>query len=169
LTLNDNISVSKPPYIFRYEYTAEPFAVAASERLERGDQPGDVHPADTGRGAARQDAADQGPEPAADHSGVGVQEAAASVGHGAHAQLLAARHDQHAGLLSDGAAEWPRLDRLPQQADERLAVLHVLLHGGHQGAVPGGTGAQEALVALPHPVHDVVPAVRGAQGDHRRV
>ncbi|XP_063825841.1 CCR4-NOT transcription complex subunit 3-like isoform X3 [Ostrinia nubilalis] len=39
----------------------------------------------------------------------------------------------------------------------------------HQGAVPRRQGAQGAELALPHQVHDVVPAPRGAQGHQRGV
>lgn len=52
-------------------------------------------------------------------------------------------------------------------AEHGDAVLCVLLHGGHEGAVFGGARPQEAELALPHQVHDVVPAARGAQ-DHQR-
>ena len=44
------------------------------------------------------------------------------------------------------------------------AVLRVLLHGGHEGAVPRRQGTQKAELALPHQVHDVVPEARGAEG-----
>lgn len=43
-------------------------------------------------------------------------------------------------------------------------LLRILLHGGHEGAVPRRQGAQEAELAVPHQVHDVVPAARGAEG-----
>lgn len=44
------------------------------------------------------------------------------------------------------------------------AILRVLLHGGYESAVPCRQGAQEAELALPHQVHDVVPEARGAEG-----
>ena len=77
----------------------------------------------------------------------------------------------------------------------RDALLHLLLHGstshsvhylkhkrfrscfilrnycaaGNKGSVFSGEGAQEAVVAVSHQVHDVVPATRRTQSDHGRV
>lgn len=49
------------------------------------------------------------------------------------------------------------------------AVLCVLLHGGHEGAVFGCQGAQKAELEISHQVHDVVPAPRGAQNHQRGI
>lgn len=45
---------------------------------------------------------------------------------------------------------------LPATVDGDV-VLRVLLHGGHEGAVPRSQGTQETKLAVPHQVHDVVP------------
>ena len=72
--------------------------------------------------------------------------------------------------------------RLPDAARGRLrrrgrlraprhghALLRVLLPAGHVPAVPRRARAQEAVLALPQEVHDVVPASRGAQGHDGRL
>ncbi|XP_075392528.1 CCR4-NOT transcription complex subunit 3 isoform X5 [Tenrec ecaudatus] len=51
----------------------------------------------------------------------------------------------------------------------RNAFLHLLLFGRHEGAILGRQGPEEAVMAVPHQVHDVVPAARGAQDYYRRV
>ena len=65
-----------------------------------------------------------------------------------------------------GPAAWQRHDRLLPASLDRDPVLHLLLHGGHQGSVSGRQGAQEAELEVPHEVHDVVPEARGTQ-DHQ--
>ena len=72
-------------------------------------------------------------------------------------------------LLPPGPAPRLRHHRLLSEAVHGDALLHLLLHGGHQGPVPGGQGAQEAELEVPHQVHDVVPEARGAQDDQWRV
>ena len=56
-----------------------------------------------------------------------------------------------------GTSAWKRYDRLLPAAKHRDAVLHFLLHGGNEGAVPGSKGSQETELEVPHQVHDVVP------------
>lgn len=73
------------------------------------------------------------------------------------------------GVRVPGAAAPLGLGGVLPAAVDGDAVLRVLLHGGHQGAVPRRQGAQEAELALPHQVHDVVPEARGAQGHQRGV
>lgn len=57
---------------------------------------------------------------------------------------------------------------LPTVVDGDI-VLCILLHGGHKGTVPGRQGSEEAELAIPHQVHDVVPEARGAQSYQRRI
>ena len=40
---------------------------------------------------------------------------------------------------------------------------------GNKSSVFGGQGAEEAVVALSHQVHDVVPAARGTKDHQRRI
>ena len=56
-----------------------------------------------------------------------------------------------------GTSAWKRHDRLLPAAEHRDVVLHLLLHGGNEGAVPGSKSSQEAELEVPHQVHDVVP------------
>ncbi|XP_054620548.1 CCR4-NOT transcription complex subunit 3-like isoform X2 [Dunckerocampus dactyliophorus] len=39
----------------------------------------------------------------------------------------------------------------------------------HQGSVPGSQSPEEAVMEVPHQIHDVVPEARGAQNHHGRV
>lgn len=51
----------------------------------------------------------------------------------------------------------------------RNALLHLLLPGGDESAILGRKSAQEAVVEVPHQVHDVVPAARRAQDYYRGI
>ena len=59
--------------------------------------------------------------------------------------------------------------RLFPSVVNRNAILHLLLPGGDESAVLGRQSAQEAVVEVPHQVHDVVPAARRAQDYHRGI
>ena len=48
-------------------------------------------------------------------------------------------------------------------------ILRNYVAAGNKGSVFSGEGAQEAVVAVSHQVHDVVPATRRTQSDHRGV
>ena len=74
------------------------------------------------------------------------------------------RVDQHSfrqtknfAHFPSGTSAWKRHDRLLPAAEHRDAVLHLLLHGGNEGSVPGSKSSQEAELEVPHKVHDVVP------------
>lgn len=51
----------------------------------------------------------------------------------------------------------------------REALTSALSSAGHQGPVSGSQSPEEAVVEVPHQVHDVVPEARGAQDYHRWV
>jgi hypothetical protein len=82
-------------------------------------------------------------------------------------QIRPSQPVQHAPVLPLSAAAH-RGQRRPVRAPARRhALLRVLPPAGELPAVPGGAAAEEAVVALPQEVYDVVPAARGAKG-HRR-
>ena len=127
---------------------------------------GSTNPTSAGRGAA-------GPHPPAERApdsvhdvGVGVLPHAEPIRLGEAACVPAPEPVRDARPLPAGAAGPHGHAGLLPEAGHGDALLHFLLHGGHQGAVPRRQGAQEAELEVPHQVHDVVPEARGAQ-DHQ--
>jgi len=49
------------------------------------------------------------------------------------------------------------------------SLLHLLLHGGDQGTIPGSQGPKKAELEVPYQVYDVVPAPWGTQDYQRGV
>lgn len=49
------------------------------------------------------------------------------------------------------------------------SLLHLLLHGGDQGTIPGSQGPKKAELEVSYQVYDVVPAPRGTQDYQRGV
>jgi len=67
-----------------------------------------------------------------------------------------------AALLPAVAAPGFGFDRILSAVVDGDAFLHLLLHGGHESAVFGRQGLEEAVVEVSYEVHDVVSKTRRA-------
>ena len=119
-----------------------------------------AHPAFIRGGAARSGPAEQGDATAIRHVGSRLYAHATAFRLWTDKDPLATQPLRHPSLLPTDASPGVRLAGLLPQTHHRDAFLHLLLHGGNQGSVFSGQGAEEAILEVSYQVLDVVSKTR---------